>query len=80
MTAVQNGVFFFPMSHPRRHHTLFLRIVGGAIGVLLILGSALAQVDLATPWRIGIGLLGLGMVLTAAFASDKNVERWFGGL
>ncbi len=59
---------------------MILRIVGGAMGVLLMLGSAFAQGELATLCHIGIALFGLVMVLVATFANNKNVERWFGGL
>jgi hypothetical protein len=50
------------------------------MGSMFTLGSAMTPIELDLLPRLFVGLFGLFMVITAAVAKDKTLERWFGGL
>lgn len=50
------------------------------MGSMFTLGSAMTPIELDLLPRIFVGVFGLSMVITAAIAKDKTIERWFGGL
>lgn len=50
------------------------------MGAIFILCSAFVRIELDFLSRLFVGVFGLCMVLTAALARDKTIERWFGGL
>lgn len=59
---------------------IILRVLGGGMGLLFVLAVALVRIELDLLQRLFVALFGLFMLLTALFAGDKTLQRWFGGL
>lgn len=57
-----------------------LRLVGGLFGALLLVGSFLSESDSLSAAQITAAAIGAFVLLVALIASDKVIDKWFGGL
>jgi len=69
-------IFNLPTKKKEAHwiDAILLRIVGGAFGLLLLVGASVKD------GNVPCAVFGMLMLCIALFARSKNVENWFGGL